>query len=67
MERLLDELIGCMRAIKVARIDVVRARGNGLAQNSDRTRNVAWWPPDQLVVISTSKLHCAKAHSVYGD
>ena len=67
MERLLDELIGYVRAVKVARIDVVHAGGDGLAQNSDRTRNIARRPPDQLVAIPSRKLHGAIAHSVYGD
>ena len=46
MERLLDQLIGYVRAVKVAGIDVVHAGCNGLAQNSDRTRNIARGTPD---------------------
>ena len=54
MERHLDELIGNVRAVKVAGIDVVHPGCDGLAQNRDRTGNVARWPPDQLLTIPSS-------------
>jgi hypothetical protein len=44
MERLFDELIGHVWAVKVAGIDAVHAGGDGLAQNSGRTGNIARGP-----------------------
>jgi len=38
VERLLDNLIGYMRAVEVAGIYVVHSSGDGFAQNSDRIR-----------------------------
>src|SRR5580658_3632057 len=46
MERLLDNLIGYMRTVKVAGIDMVHARRNCLSQNSNCTVNITGWSPD---------------------
>src|ERR1700722_6613322 len=66
MESLLDKLIGYVWAVEVAGVDVIHAGGNGLAQYSDRTRNIARWPPHHFAAIFPRKLHGAIAHSVYG-
>src|SRR5258705_5018584 len=62
MKRPLDKLIGDMRAVVVAGIDVVHTRINGLAQNSDCSVNVTGWSPH----LRTSELHCAVPNAVYG-
>jgi hypothetical protein len=62
MKRLLDNLIGYVRAEKIAGIDMVHARGNGLSQNGNRLVPIPWWPPH----LRTGKLHRAVAHAVYG-
>ena len=67
MERLLDQLIGYVRAVIVARIDMVHARCNGLAQNRDCTRNIVRGPPHYFVAIPPCKLHRAIAHAVQRD
>jgi hypothetical protein len=46
MQRLSDDLVGYMRTVEVAGIDVVHARGHSLAQNRDRTGNIARRAPD---------------------
>ena len=45
MERLLDQLIGHMRTVVVAGIDVVHAGLHRLSQNSNGSINVAWGVP----------------------
>ena len=64
MERLLDDLIRDVRTIEIAGIYVVHSSGDGLAQNSDRSRNIAWRSPDELVAIAAGKLHRAIAHAI---
>src|SRR5580704_10991456 len=58
MKRLLDELIGHMRTVVVAGIDVVHTRRYSLSQNSDRTVHITRRSPH----LRTSKLHRAIAH-----
>jgi len=41
IQRLFDELIGDMRSVEIAGIDVVHARGHSLAQKRHRTGNIA--------------------------
>src|SRR5580693_8610482 len=48
MQRLLNDLIGDMRTVEIAGIDVVHARGDGLAKNRDRTGNIAWRAPNHF-------------------
>ncbi len=67
MEGLPDELIGYVRTVKIARIDVVHAGGNGLAQNGDGAGNIVRWTPDQFAAIASGELHCPIAHAVQGD
>jgi hypothetical protein len=45
MQRLLNDPIGDMRAVEITGIDVVHARRDSLAQNRDRTGNIAWGAP----------------------
>jgi hypothetical protein len=66
MKGLLDQLIGYVWAVKVAGIDVVHARCNGIAQNSDCTWNIAREPPDSFLAIPSGKLHCAITHAIQG-
>ena len=61
MERLLDQLIGHMRTVVVAGVNVVHAGLHHLAKNGDGGVNVAWRSPDSW----PSKLHCAVAHAVH--
>ncbi len=62
MERLLYDLIGHMRTVKVAGVDVIHAGLNGLSQYSDCSLDVAGRSPD----LRACKLHRAIAHAVYG-
>src|SRR5262249_12507396 len=62
MKSLLDNLIGHMWAVIVARVDVVHASGNRFSQTSDRSVNVPWRSPN----FRAGKLHRAVAHPVQG-
>jgi len=44
MERFFDKLIGYVRAIKVAGVDVRNTELNNLAQNRDCTVMICWRP-----------------------
>ena len=61
MKSPLDNLIGYMRTVIVARVDVVHARSNRLSQDGHGCVNVARRPPDP----GAGKLHGAVAHSVH--
>src|SRR4029077_20019100 len=60
MQSTLDNLIGYMRAVIVAGVDVVHARVYRFAQNSHRGINVPWRPKN----FSSGKLHGTVAHAV---
>ena len=62
MERLLDDLIGHMRTVIVAGIDVVYASRNRLSQNCNRSVNITRRSPH----LRAGKLHRAIAHAVQG-
>jgi len=62
MERLFDQLIGDMRAIEVAGVDMIDAGLDGLAQNGKRAVNVMGRSPH----LRTGKLHGTIAHAVHG-
>src|SRR2546430_6443489 len=62
MERLLDGLIGHMRTVVVAGIDVIHAGRHSVSQNGDGTVDITRWSPH----LWTGKLHCAVAHPVQG-
>ena len=66
MERLLDDLIGHVRAVKITRINVIHARSYGLTQHRDGARNIARRTPDHLAWLPPRKLHGAIAHAVDG-
>src|SRR6202007_2100781 len=57
MQRLLNDLIGDMRAIEIAGIDVIHARCDSLAKNRDRTGNIVRRAPNLLIAILSSELH----------
>ena len=59
MERLFNELIGKMRTIKIARVDVVNAEPNDFAQDRERTVVVG----RRSEYMRTSQLHGAVAHA----
>src|SRR5215469_2452684 len=63
MERLLDYLIGYMRSVEVAGIDVVHTGFNRLTQNSDGAVAIAWRSPH----LRTRQLHGAITHAVHGQ
>src|SRR5882724_6251507 len=63
MERFFDELVGYVRAIEVAGIDVVDTESNNLAQDRDCTVVICWRPE----YMRTSQLHGAVAHSSEGQ
>ena len=65
MKGLFDQLIGDMRAVEVARVDVIHAAGDGLPQNSERSGNIARRSPHNLVAFLAGKLHRAIAHAVH--
>lgn len=60
MKRLLDQPVGHVRTIEVARVDVVHAGVNGLPQHRNGRVNVARRSPD----MRTSQLHGSIAHSI---
>ena len=63
MQRLLDDLVGHVRTIEVARVDVVDARGQGFAQHGDGRLGIA----RRSVHAGTGQLHGAVAHAVQGQ
>jgi len=67
MQRLPDELIGDVRAVEIAGIDVVHARCHGLTQDGDCARDIAGRTPYELVAIAARKLHRAVAHPADGQ
>ena len=60
MERLLNDLIGHMRTVKVAGIDMIHAGRNRLSQNGDRAINIARRSPH----LRAGQLHRAIAHAI---
>src|ERR1700730_4445529 len=67
MQRLLNNLIGDMRTVEIAGIDVIHARRDGLAKNRDRAGNIAWRAPNQLVAVPSGELHGPVTHPVYSQ
>src|SRR6202522_378518 len=63
MKSFLDDLIGHMRAVKVAGVNVVHAGGDSRSQNIHRSIQVAWRPPN----TGAGQLHGAVAHAVNAD
>ena len=59
MQCFFDQLIGDMRPIKVAGVDVIDSEPNDLAQDRDRAVVIFWWPE----YMWTSELHGAVAHA----
>src|SRR6476620_3333946 len=59
MERFFNKLIGYMRAIEVAGVDVGYTELNNLAQNRDCTVMIRWRPE----YMRTSQLHGAVTHA----
>src|SRR6478672_5264841 len=59
MERFFNKLIGYMRAIEVAGVDVGDTELNNLAQNRDCTVMICWRPE----YMRTSQLHGTVAHA----
>src|SRR4029453_9532463 len=56
----LYDLVGHMRSIVVACVNVIDARVDCLPQNSDCGVNITWWSPNSW----TRKLHCAVTHPI---
>src|SRR2546429_7124525 len=63
MKRLLDNLIGYMRAVVVAGVDMVYAGGDHRSENSNRGVDVRWRSPN----FRAGKLDRAVAHPVQAD
>src|SRR6266550_7415135 len=59
MQCFFDQLIGDMRPIEVAGVDVIDSEPNDLAQDCDRAVVIFWWPE----YMWTSELHGAVAHA----
>src|SRR5436189_1298768 len=59
MQCFFDQLIGDMRPIGVAGVDVIDSEPNDLAQDCDRSVVIFWWPE----YMWTSELHGAIAHA----
>jgi hypothetical protein len=62
MKRLLNDLIGHMRTIKVTGIDMVHAFRNRRSQDCNRGVNITRRSPH----LWAGKLHRAVAHAVHG-
>src|SRR6516162_2128217 len=60
MKGLFDNLIGNMRAVIIAGVDMVHASGDRLLQNRNCSVNIPWRSPD----FGAGQLHRAVAHSV---
>src|SRR5271165_5887824 len=60
MKRPLNYLVGHMRTVIIARIDVIDPRRDSLSQNSDGSVNIARWS----IHARTGKLHGAIAHAL---
>src|ERR1700747_1737654 len=67
MQRLLHDLIGDMRTVEIAGIDVIHARADSLAQNRDRTGNITRRAPNLLVAILSSELHGPITDPIHGQ
>ena len=67
MQRLLNDLIGDMRTVEIAGVDVVHARRDSLAKNRDRAGNIAWRAPNPLVAILSGELHRPITHPIYSQ
>ena len=63
MERLFDDLVGHMRTVIIAGIDMVDSCRNRLAQNSDCSIAIA----RRSLHLRTCKLHRAIAHAIQTD
>ena len=63
MQRLADNLVGNVRAVEIARVDVVHAAFDRLAQNGDRRVAILWRAED----VGAGELHGAVAHAVQLD
>ena len=59
MQCFFDQLIGDMRPIKVAGVDVIDSEPDDLAQDCDRAVAIFWWPKNMW----TSELHGAVTHA----
>jgi hypothetical protein len=60
MQRLPDDLVRDVRAVKIARVDVVHAQCDGVAQYVDGRVHVPGWTED----MRPRQLHGAIAHAV---
>lgn len=61
MQRLADDLVRHVRAVEVARVDVVHAQCHGFAQHRNGLRAV----PGRPEHAGTGQLHGAVAHAVH--
>ena len=61
MQRLANDLVGDMRPVEIAGIDVIDARRHGFAQHGDRRITVLRRPEH----AGSGQLHGAVAHAVY--
>src|SRR5205085_10946132 len=59
MQRFFDQLIGDMRPIEIAGVDVIDSEPNDLAQDCDGAVVIFWWPE----YMWTGELHGAVAHA----
>ena len=62
MKRLLDDLIGDVRTVVVAGVDVVHAGLDRLSQNSNGAFHITGRSKD----ARAGKLHCTIPHAVHG-
>jgi len=63
VERLADDLVGDVRAVEVACVDVIYPRLDRGAQHGNGFAVVVWWTEDAL----PRELHRAIAHAVHGS
>jgi hypothetical protein len=63
IERLLDNLIHHVRAVKIRSVDVIYAGGDRFAQHGDRFVGIGGWAEDSRA----AQFHGAVAHAVHGE
>jgi len=62
VDGILDDLVGDVRAVEVAGVDVIDVCCDGFAEDGEGGVHVAWWAED----VRAGELHGAIAHAMHG-